>query len=121
MSDNYTIQVGSPVTITVTPQGQQVVTVTPQSAQVVTTLVNPSGISINQIQVVSQHLESLIPTLGQTQFTLNHIPQRPTETLLFLNGQQQGFGSQYYVNGTQLVWTGAITLEPSDSLEIYYS
>jgi len=121
MSDNYTIQVGSPSVVSVVPQAQQVVTVTTQAQQVLTALVNPSGFTINQVQVISQYLDIFNPSLGQVQFTLRHPPVRPTETLLFLNGQQQGFGAQYYIDGTQLIWTGAFDLEHTDSLSLYYS
>ena len=101
MANNYTTQAGSPTVVTV--------------------LVNPSGFAINKVQLISEYVDNFTPTSRQTQFILRHIPLRPTETLLFVNGQQQSFGAQYYINGINLVWTGAFTLGPTDSLSFYYS
>ena len=62
--------------------------------------------------------EQLSVTNNQTVFTLSFTPFKNI-VLLFIDGLKQEIGN-YIVNGTQLTWTGAVSLISSDIVEVFY-
>jgi hypothetical protein len=118
---DYTITVGSPNTVVVTPASPQTVTVTPQAALTVNTIVNPTAINVNQVQLVAAYTDTITIVSGTTQYQLGHLPAVPHQSICTLNGLKQIYGVDYYINGQYLIWISSIALDVSSYLEILYS
>ena len=66
------------------------------------------------------HVDTFIPTLAQTVFTLLAPYSAGTVSILFLNGVSQLLGVDYTISGTTLTYLH-LTLDNLDTLQIFYN
>jgi hypothetical protein len=60
-----------------------------------------------------------LPSDGYT-FTLTYVPVNSDVVLMFINGIKQDLGIDYTVNSNTVVYTGSLTLLPTDEVEFWY-
>lgn len=69
----------------------------------------------------AQKQETLaVLTLGQTSFTLTEQPAQSNAVEMFVNGVKQKYGTDYTISGTNVTYSGSVTLLTTDTVEFWY-
>lgn len=80
---------------------------------------------VEMIEAISgsamSHRDTIAISSNQTVFNLAQPVTNPSLAMLFVNSEKMHYGTDYLLDNSTLTWTSpTLTLEPSDTMELFY-